>query len=882
MAPPDLDRHFDDRRTSQLTAQQVFTNRTDELNAFDRSLEHMRRSVEEMADFPPSTGRSNVLAYYGLGGIGKTALSYKLQDRFLASTIPGKRIACRISFDRAEYIGLEDVLLALRASFGSVHQRWSAFDIAFQVYWQRKYPGLPVQQFVAARSGLSGLAAAVDVGQQIAGTCEELVFAGIPALTTARNVSRAVLPAVMSKLRTKQLFAAFPAFGEIVSAESVDEMLPFLPALLSWDLYGRNQQKPHAVTVFLDTFECIQGGETPRGPTEDRIARLVYLMPNVLFVVTGRNRLTWGDPSPRGTSLHYSGPARWPYLAPGGAEDPRQHRVGALSASDAMAYLESRLVFEGRPAITKDIASAIVEHSEGLPLYLDLSAQYFDTIVSQGRVPSPQEFKKAFSAIVVRLLSDLSVEERNLARSAAVLGVFDRQLLAKLHPTVGSACLDYFFGRSFVEPAAGGWLNFSIHPRLQDSILEFDHETTDYWSADDRARQADLALDIMALRLAPAMSSPVATEPGEIVDSFAFASRLLRFAGSVPTWLFELAYLLRLLWRSSALHYPASLANAPPNLAVYSQVCSGMAYRCEERYEDSEAALNQALATGILDSYGQLFCKNRLGKTLEEGGHRTRAAGPLAEGATITGSFAATAQKDLARFNLFVGDSGHARRWAGEHRDSENSVRRHQALDLLGWVEFIDGRFDSSARYFDATCHDGDEDYVAVQYHVAIRHLALATSWLQDSQTSLLPEQAYERNAELNVAVGMAQSMVANAVSKIAHEPLAATLLRFENAAELFADKDRSGLWLVYVGRLAAAVVYDDPRLASQSAQDLLGHVSTHQFLPQMSELARLFYLPGRSPAWVAEERLSLQGEGVANWIKAMLNKRSYINGIRP
>lgn len=74
--------------SSTVTAQQIFTDRGDEVAAFSRSVEGPSRTLDE-ADVSPvvdrAQGRRNVLTLYGVGGIGKTTLS--------RSVGPGEQIA---------------------------------------------------------------------------------------------------------------------------------------------------------------------------------------------------------------------------------------------------------------------------------------------------------------------------------------------------------------------------------------------------------------------------------------------------------------------------------------------------------------------------------------------------------------------------------------------------------------------------------------------------------------------------------------------------------------------------------------------------------------------------------------------------------------------
>ncbi len=70
--PWDLDREFDPRRVSSISAQDIFTDRVDEAAAFWSSV----GAVYEREDgdvLGPRHPRRNVLVFYGVGGIGSGA-----------------------------------------------------------------------------------------------------------------------------------------------------------------------------------------------------------------------------------------------------------------------------------------------------------------------------------------------------------------------------------------------------------------------------------------------------------------------------------------------------------------------------------------------------------------------------------------------------------------------------------------------------------------------------------------------------------------------------------------------------------------------------------------------------------------------------------------
>jgi hypothetical protein len=95
-----------------------------EIAAFDASLESLERSLSA-AELSPiidrSIPRTNVLVYFGVGGISKTALSQELEHRFTGhdqGATEGTRAAIRFDFAETAAFDIESYVLRLRAGLG--------------------------------------------------------------------------------------------------------------------------------------------------------------------------------------------------------------------------------------------------------------------------------------------------------------------------------------------------------------------------------------------------------------------------------------------------------------------------------------------------------------------------------------------------------------------------------------------------------------------------------------------------------------------------------------------------------------------------------------------------------------------------------------------
>src|SRR5690606_11013334 len=136
-----------------------------------------------------------------------------------------------------------------------------------------------------------------------------------------------------------------------------DRMLGYMPVLLAADLERARRKRSALALCVLDTMENVQRLPAERGGLEDLVSRLVYLMPNVVFVAAGRRPLRWHDPA-HAVALTYGGERRWPGLRSGD-----QLGLGGFDRDSAEAYLTARLTVDGSPAIGREIRERIIAGS---------------------------------------------------------------------------------------------------------------------------------------------------------------------------------------------------------------------------------------------------------------------------------------------------------------------------------------------------------------------------------------------------------------------------------------------------------------------------------------------------------------------------------------
>ncbi|MEU2248917.1 ATP/GTP-binding protein [Streptomyces sp. NPDC019224] len=548
MSRPDLRALFrsNDR---ELKAVDYFADRRDEWATVAETLTLHTRWVRQpgfdVEDL--EAPRRNVLVFYGVGGIGKSTLSRGLAEHLAAPTeragewpplspLVGPVLPVRVDLSNESGADFESLILALRLAVSGLGQPMPAFDLAFQRYWERNHPGEPVDEYLRRRAWFSRFPGVGSLPGQmqsvLADVAQAVAMPGTAGSVVGQSVG-AVVRALRDHRQNVRALAGCRRLADLLEAEPDLDALSFYAHLLAWDLSRVPQKRRPTLVVLLDTFEDV--GDRVHRDLERLIQRVVWLMPNALFIITGRNRLQWADHMLEG-QLDWAGPGCWPLLAGGTAGEPRQHAVGYLSAADCETYLCQRLTLAGRPLMDDRTRHVVTANSHGLPLYLDLAVMRFlDLYRRYGRAPAPDEFNLGFPALVARTFRDLSPEVRRVLRAVSLLDSFSTEL------ATAAAGLDHdapaldLVERPFVETDSGAPWPYQLHGLVRDAVREADDTSEDRWSEGDWKRAAGRAFAALGREVA-------GDDRARLVSALRQGLRLARDYELDLGWLADAAY----------------------------------------------------------------------------------------------------------------------------------------------------------------------------------------------------------------------------------------------------------------------------------------------------------------------------------------------------
>ncbi|MBL1095736.1 tetratricopeptide repeat protein [Streptomyces coffeae] len=737
MARVNLRAAFMSGMESTVAAQQVFTNRIDEVAAFDRSLIGLHQALDD-ADVSPVVdrlqGRHNVLTFYGVGGIGKTTLSHELERRLLSDARAEGRedvVSIRVDVSEDGASDIESLLLRLRAGLGQLGNRWPAFDLALASYWARAHPGETLQEFLDASPAMRRAARSVGLSEQIAGSVGQVVPADVGGVAgLAHRAALGTYRAIRDRVREGRLLSECELFAELVEADADYETLSFFPYLLAWDLErqpgrrGRPARRP-TVCVFLDTFEVL-GGRSDR-TAERFIQRCVYLMPNALFVNTGRNRIDWADNRASG-ELDFTGPERWPYLHFGNdTAEPRQHLVGYLSDSDADSYLREALTRDGEPAMPAGVRERIISGGQGLPLYLDLSVSHFVELLARGGQPSVDDFGGTFTAVATRSIRDLPQEERDLVRTAALIDRADAGMLRAGQPSLPDGCVGRFLRRPFLTHDDAYELPYTLHAALRHAIGEADRQLPDGWSDRDRSE--------VAARLLRWLGERLGSSAGRAATAQVLASglKLSGGYGVFDDWMARATQ--RLVEAGQWTEIGAGLATGAagiPEFRAIRAAIQGVQLRRAGRAQEAIGVLDGAdagLGPGSLTAH---LVRLHHAHALRNHGDYTRAA-EIYQG-LLGGEFEAAARYWLSDYDYLNGRFGTALATLREQQ-SRNAADEGERLRLIGHILRVNARFGEATDAYTEAIALAREEGLAAAEAKALANLAQTACWSGDTDT---------------------------------------------------------------------------------------------------------------------------------------------------
>lgn len=711
-----------------LTTAEAFTNRHTQWDLVAHALAaHLRHTADPAFDAEDlEAPRNNVLVFHGVGGIGKTTLSRKLEAALAdaghrpaqwgAPAWSGERILpVRIDLSRSAGTDFEQIVLTIRAALAELGRPLPAFDVALRRYWEHHHPGEPLEEYLR-RGGLAsrfGKALPQQVQSALGDVAQALLLPGTVG-TAVGQVTGSLVRALRERRQSVRALADCARLADLLEAEPDLDALSFYPHLLAWELAQLPADKAVTPVILLDAFE--ETGDRNHRDLERLLQRVVWLMPNAFFVITGRSRLQWADEALQG-QLDWTGPTAWPDLADhhipharttataGGRA--RQILIGDFSPEDCDDYLARRLSSASQPLIGDELRAVITARSHGLPLYLDLSVMRFLEIRRTGRTPEPADFDHDFPALIARTLSDLTPDERHVLRSVSLLDAFDLALATQAAGTTHDAPALRLLERPFVRENPFGLWPFHLHALIRSTLRTADDASDDRWSPRDWQQAAERAFAALGEQWT------TSTAPGRmlLIGCLRQGLTLARDFRLDLGWLTQAAwtYVSDSVWEpltAAAQHdLPENHLETAADALV--EMLSALARRQHEHRERTADRLTAVVDTGRLPGELHEMAVYYLAKAQRDLGRSADSQQGMQLVADGGGRLAPAAQRGLAHLARFAGDfptalaAARTLGWAGRHHRIEGDV---------WWPQ---GDMDRAAAAYEAARTEAEEHGVA-------------------------------------------------------------------------------------------------------------------------------------------------------------------------
>jgi tetratricopeptide (TPR) repeat protein len=446
-------RHDHQADDTRLKANRVFTDRDAPKAQFDQA----------RAELPPDQHR--LLVFYGVGGQGKTALRRELLRR-LAAEQPRRHRFGAVDFHVESFRDPPRGLLELRRRLRASGKLLTpVFDIAITRYWERAYPG---EDLTRALGDLLNdpdgfLGGTADAGREWLGLAEELpagIGLGLKVLQRGRQ---------HLKRRNAERACASLADLEHLEADQIAERLPWY---LGLDLQAHRADHPEqgAPICFLDTYEALWSDAPDKTgaaavETDAWVRELVAAAPGTLFVILGRERLSWDRRFPDDD---------WAALL------AEQHLLGGLAEADADWFLRQIPIDDA--AIRRAIIDGARAENEpdpppgatgAHPFYLDLAVDTWLKLRAAGTPPRPDQFGGTHAQVLARFLRHRDPAEIEALRVLSGPAGFDRDLFEALmaHFRTGypSTRFPELCDLSIIEPGADG--RWRLHALMRAHLL---------------------------------------------------------------------------------------------------------------------------------------------------------------------------------------------------------------------------------------------------------------------------------------------------------------------------------------------------------------------------------------------------------------------------
>lgn len=370
------------------TATRIFTDRVEPRQAFWKKYNKLESNIQNIEDI-------YIIAYYGIGGIGKSALLKKLSEEMEEKGVQNTLFDFETSQEPQKIMYLIKNKLERKYEFNFPKFDLAIYTYAIKIGQDANKP--EVKSIIEQSRTLSLITEAIG----------ELPTIGLfSKLVKYADSGIAILKTYTDK--------SYKQFLEELENKTEAEILEELPKYFSQDLTQNITKTNKPLVILLDTYEKMINEISNDGYVlmKDMWLRgdngIILRTPGVLWVIAGREKLKWGEND-----------QDW-------EETIEQHRLGDLAFSDADEFLQKAGIVENK------LREQIYKLTNGTPVYLDLCVSTYEDLKRKNEPITIDKFGETKEELVERYVRYMDNQTREIVYMLAQLGNWNDNIIYEI------------------------------------------------------------------------------------------------------------------------------------------------------------------------------------------------------------------------------------------------------------------------------------------------------------------------------------------------------------------------------------------------------------------------------------------------------------------
>lgn len=412
-------------------AARIFTDREEPRKSFWKNYDYIKQHMQNDCDI-------RVLAYYGIGGIGKSTLLQKLISE-MEVTLTESRVA---TFDFNIAQDSRTALEQLKNQLVTKYKfRFPLFELGLYKYAMKIGENMEapeIKSLVEKSPFLNVVLDAMGVipTVNVVPAFFKLADRGMTYLRNVVNKHKQDL----TQIEYKDPAALYEYLTCLFAKDLTDNLKETtVPLVIMFDTYERLVNEMTAVGEPLNNDLWIRG---PEG--------LVQNIPNVLWVIAGREKLKWERFD-----------ADW-------KEAIESHILGNLTRNDATAFLHSAGIGDNL------LRNELYDLTQGTPVYLDLCVDRFVALLEKGRVPVINDFGNDVYSLIEHFARYMDDNKKDIVYLLSCLRQWNDVMLVEVAQQVlpGFSLTTYEKVKDFSFVNETDENTYSIHQTVGEALYQ--------------------------------------------------------------------------------------------------------------------------------------------------------------------------------------------------------------------------------------------------------------------------------------------------------------------------------------------------------------------------------------------------------------------------